>query len=279
MVFVFYNKALLRVLTAIVGLLSGVCAWHYISLSGQKLGQAGVSDALAIVSFLLAGWLVMLIAEVVDNHYVRVFGALGYLLGAAISFKWIFRIDGPKLAELTGGGSRLQMAALAFWLGAGLTSLLLLILVSRLIIDKLNFGRLPSGQADEAHNQPAPEPPLATGDAEPELPPLAAPLTALRRPAAVTSLSGVAGPYTGTVFALHAGTQSIGRQGTDILLELDSQVSRNHASIEIGADGLAKLQDSGSTNGTWVNGQRVQQITLAPGDKVQIGLSEFRAEA
>src|SRR6266404_4470780 len=69
MVFVFYNKLLLRAFVFLTGALSAVCAWHYIALSAQKLGAGGVRDALAIISFLVAGWLVMLIAEVVDNHY------------------------------------------------------------------------------------------------------------------------------------------------------------------------------------------------------------------
>jgi hypothetical protein len=291
MVFVFYNKLLLRGLVFLTGALCGVCAWHYIALSSLKLGQAGVRDALAIVSFLLAGWLVMLIAEVADNHYVRAFGALCYLLGAAISFKWIFLVDGPMLSQLAGGAGRLQMASLAFWIAAGGAVLLLVILTTRLIIDKMSFGRLPEptleaqysavlGTASPGQGEAAAEPVLAplTPDPAPLLQG-ASSAAPERAPAPVSRLHATEGPYRGQDFVLRSGAQSIGRQNADILLELDSQVSRSHALLELGPDGLATLRDSGSTNGTWVNGQRSSEIVLAPGDTLQIGLSHFRAEA
>lgn len=295
MVFVFYNKLLLRVLAGLTGVLTSLCAWHYIALSAQKLGQAGVRDALAIVSFLFAGWLVMLIAEVADNHYVRALGCLSYLLGAFISFKWIFQIDGPKLAELADGANRMQLASIAFWVAAGLALLMLLILVTRLIMDKANFGQLPKAEAQ--HLQPLSTDAVAAAAAQPAaaqasaLPPIpvdqspllaaAAPVAAqpVRTPAPVSRLRVTGGPYSGSSFELSGGSQSIGRQASDILLEQDSQVSRNHASIETGADGLATLRDNGSTNGTWVNGQRVSEIVLAPGDELRIGTTVLVAEA
>jgi len=63
---------------------------------------------------------------------------------------------------------------------------------------------------------------------------------------------------------------TIGREGSDIVLD-NPQVSRNHAIIERGTDGRHALRDIGSTNGTFVNGQRVVQHTLARGDVIQIG--------
>jgi ABC transport system ATP-binding/permease protein len=62
---------------------------------------------------------------------------------------------------------------------------------------------------------------------------------------------------------------SIGREGSEIVLE-NPQVSRNHAEI-IRANGGHILRDVGSTNGTFVNGQRITQHTLTPGDVIQIG--------
>jgi pSer/pThr/pTyr-binding forkhead associated (FHA) protein len=38
------------------------------------------------------------------------------------------------------------------------------------------------------------------------------------------------------------------------------------------------LADLGSTNGTYVNGQRVLSATLKPGDLVRIGATTFRVE-
>ena len=47
-------------------------------------------------------------------------------------------------------------------------------------------------------------------------------------------------------------------------------VSRHHATITI--DGpKASITDAGSLNGTWVNGEVVDQAELTPGSRVQIG--------
>ena len=72
--------------------------------------------------------------------------------------------------------------------------------------------------------------------------------------------------------ALQVGTNVVGR-GQDADLRLaDTGVSRRH--IEIRFDGqTAMLQDLGSTNGTIVNGHRVQSWQLADGDVIRIGHS------
>ncbi len=62
---------------------------------------------------------------------------------------------------------------------------------------------------------------------------------------------------------------TIGREGSEIVLE-NPQVSRQHAVIDR-VGGSHVLRDVGSTNGTFVNGQRISQHTLAPGDVIQIG--------
>jgi len=71
---------------------------------------------------------------------------------------------------------------------------------------------------------------------------------------------------------LHVGSNIVGR-GQDADLRLaDTGVSRRH--IEIRFDGQsAMLHDLGSTNGTIVNGHRVQSWQLADGDVIRIGHS------
>jgi len=73
------------------------------------------------------------------------------------------------------------------------------------------------------------------------------------------------------------GPTTIGRDpANDIVLE-DTTVSRRHAQIER-QDGDVVLTDLGSSNGTFVNGRRVQQAPLRPGDEVVIGGCTFRLQ-
>lgn len=66
------------------------------------------------------------------------------------------------------------------------------------------------------------------------------------------------------------GSVTLGRAGVDIKLE-DPLLSRRHARIEQGPDGL-RVTDLGSTNGTFVNGVRISEPTdLAAGDVVRVG--------
>ena len=48
-------------------------------------------------------------------------------------------------------------------------------------------------------------------------------------------------------------------------------VSTHHALLETAADGEVWVQDAGSRNGTFVNGERTERARLAPGDVVQLG--------
>jgi len=70
---------------------------------------------------------------------------------------------------------------------------------------------------------------------------------------------------------LRAGELRVGRLGNcDIVLE-DSEVSRNHCILQI-TDTTTTLVDLGSTNGTWLDGSRVDgEVPLTPGTTVRIG--------
>ncbi len=63
---------------------------------------------------------------------------------------------------------------------------------------------------------------------------------------------------------------AIGRQGCAVLLQHPS-VSRVHAWVDRLADGSHVLRDAGSSNSTFVNGQRISQHPLNAGDIIQIG--------
>jgi hypothetical protein len=78
------------------------------------------------------------------------------------------------------------------------------------------------------------------------------------------------GPRAGLTFVLHPGSTTVGRHpDSDIFLD-DVTVSRHHCRFAVDEDGL-RLEDAGSTNGTYVNGARVDEKTLVPGDEVLIG--------
>jgi hypothetical protein len=97
-------------------------------------------------------------------------------------------------------------------------------------------------------------------------------------PDQVSDLTGVAGhalvvergPQAGMTYVLHAGQTTVGRHPqSDIFLD-DITVSRHHCRFVTDESGLS-VEDSGSTNGTYVNGARVDRSALAPGDEVLIG--------
>ena len=84
----------------------------------------------------------------------------------------------------------------------------------------------------------------------------------------------------GAEFELDRVDITIGRGGqNDVALEGDEFASARHVRIEPRADGVW-VQDLGSTNGTFVNGIRIEQPRrLDPGDVVRVGETELRFEA
>jgi pSer/pThr/pTyr-binding forkhead associated (FHA) protein len=79
------------------------------------------------------------------------------------------------------------------------------------------------------------------------------------------------GPNAGSTFLLEQDSTNAGRDPqSDVFLD-DITVSRKHAVIERRADGSWFVRDVGSLNGTYVNGEQVDETKLATGDEVQIG--------
>ncbi|GBD29104.1 Glycogen accumulation regulator GarA [bacterium HR32] len=88
--------------------------------------------------------------------------------------------------------------------------------------------------------------------------------------AAPALLRVVEGPGQGSVLVLHRAVHTVGRrEGCDLMLP-DPRVSREHLRVERDASGT-EVVDLGSTNGTFVNGQRVQRCRLQHGDRIQLG--------
>jgi len=77
------------------------------------------------------------------------------------------------------------------------------------------------------------------------------------------------------VFALRAQWTRIGRSlAADVVFD-DPTVSRRHALIVRGPDGVRVLDDR-SLNGVFVNGERVEWSTLHDGDEVLVGCHSLR---
>lgn len=83
---------------------------------------------------------------------------------------------------------------------------------------------------------------------------------------------------TGDRFALTESIISIGRHPDCNLVLADPNVSRNHAEIRPQGDRYAVV-DLGSTNGSRVNGVRVDTQVLEDGDEIMFGNTRMRFEA
>ncbi|HAF15541.1 MAG TPA: serine/threonine protein kinase [Blastocatellia bacterium] len=89
----------------------------------------------------------------------------------------------------------------------------------------------------------------------------------------------LAGPYKGRVFTFtQSDTFLIGRtKDAHLYLPEDKFFSRHHCLLEINPPHCF-LRDLGSTNGTFVNGQKVTEAFLNNGDQIQGGESVLRVE-
>jgi pSer/pThr/pTyr-binding forkhead associated (FHA) protein len=90
----------------------------------------------------------------------------------------------------------------------------------------------------------------------------------------VPGLVAIEGPLRGETFYLDEPVVSIGRlESNDIRLE-DPFVSRHHCLIRNEGDEYM-IEDLSSANGTFINGQRVNRVSLGEGSLIEIGGSRF----
>lgn len=83
----------------------------------------------------------------------------------------------------------------------------------------------------------------------------------------------LSGKDSGKVIALQKARVTIGRSDCDVVLD-DGELSRQHALIAI--DGAtARLEDLGSTNGTFVDDTRIERAPLEDRSEFRIGSHEL----
>ncbi len=83
------------------------------------------------------------------------------------------------------------------------------------------------------------------------------------------SLAVIQGPATGQIHQINKTRTIIGRTGADLNLD-DAEASRQHAAVEILGEN-AILRDLGSTNGTFIELDRIQQHVLNNHMEFRIG--------
>ena len=89
------------------------------------------------------------------------------------------------------------------------------------------------------------------------------------------SIVYASGPMAGSEVLLGPEGASMGRGTEADIVVNDASVSSLHAALEPCATGF-RLRDLGSTNGTKVNGAKVQTAELKPGDRFELGKVVFR---
>lgn len=87
----------------------------------------------------------------------------------------------------------------------------------------------------------------------------------------VAAIAVLDGPAKGQVFRLRQSRNLLGRAGADVVLR-DPEVSRRHCVIEVQGS-AATLVDLDTTNGTFVNGERIDSCKLRHLTRFRIGAS------
>ncbi|MBK6302333.1 MAG: FHA domain-containing protein [Actinomycetales bacterium] len=123
--------------------------------------------------------------------------------------------------------------------------------------------------------------------APPPPPPLAAPppAPAPAPPAKLPRINPAQRPWLdidGERYPLLGSLTVIGRDATaDVILD-DPGISRRHSEVRVTHDGphlVSSIRDLASTNGTFVNGERIASTRLIDGDQITVGRTAitFRA--
>jgi hypothetical protein len=163
------------------------------------------------------------------------------------------------VADSAGGHHILRWLAI---IGAVIVGLVMLLGLVGFVMTKRGQPGAPKPMPGQPMAMPMPN----KGPVAPGLLPNGRPIPALL----ITS-----GPRAGERMLLRHGFM-IGKQpGSDLLIE-DGYTSSQHAQVAMDANGNCHLYDHNSTNGTFVNNQRITAAPLAHGAMIKIGSTELR---
>jgi hypothetical protein len=87
------------------------------------------------------------------------------------------------------------------------------------------------------------------------------------------TLRFISGKYQGGEFPLRPHREIVIGRSSDLdMVLVEDMVSRKHAKI-VTDENTVSIQDLGSTNGTFVNGEKIRKVELKDGDRILIGTS------
>jgi hypothetical protein len=93
------------------------------------------------------------------------------------------------------------------------------------------------------------------------------------------TLRGTSGPCSGRRYAARAGCLTLGRVGGNDVVIRDPGISRRHLRIRTAGSAWI-VEDMGSSNGTFIEGRRLQRpVVLRGGEAIRVGQSELVFEA
>jgi pSer/pThr/pTyr-binding forkhead associated (FHA) protein len=93
------------------------------------------------------------------------------------------------------------------------------------------------------------------------------------------TLRFISGKYQGGEFPLRPHREIVIGRSSDLdMVLVEDMVSRKHAKI-VTDEHTVSIQDLGSTNGTFVNGEKIRKVELKDGDRILIGTSIIKLVA
>lgn len=90
------------------------------------------------------------------------------------------------------------------------------------------------------------------------------------------ALRFISGKYQGGEFPLEENREVLVGRSSDLdMVLVEEMVSRKHARLQL-SQGRIEIEDLGSTNGTFVNGERITRMSVGEGDRILIGSNILR---